>query len=166
MENIIKFVYTGFICWDQVDNMLDIIKDADFLGIDDIKEEGIKILVSDLKPQDAINAYNLSDICNSRLLKEKSQKTTIENFEYVQKTDQFLKINIDSIKDILSSDPMIYCKEKIFEGVLRWIVEDANARKSYLMEIFGIIKFGHANSDMVIRILTNGKILTQSKQHK
>ena len=154
METLIQFAYTGSISWDNQENLIDLIKDADFLGLDDVKEEGFRILAEDLNPLKAVDAYNLSNICSSDLLKEKSQKTILQNFEIVSKTDDFLKLSIDSVEDILLSDPLIECTEKIFEGVLRWIVKTLEVRKSHLTELFGLIQVGYADSDMVIRIAT------------
>ena len=166
MEIIIKFSYTGIIFWNEVIDLFDLIKSADFLGIDEIKEEGIKVLASDLDPLQSIDAYHLSFICNNVLLKRKSQGTIFENFEIISETREFLKLDIDALKDILSNDPVIRCTEKIFEGILRWLVEDLDRRKLCLMDIFELIQCGSVDLNMIAKIASNGKILTESPQHK
>lgn len=154
MEVAIEFAYTGFLCLEKVDNMLDFIRDADFLKIDDIKEEAIKIFLSHLNPLNAVEAYFLSSTYSSVLLKEESKKIILENFENVSKTNEFLKIEFDSLKEILTNNPKIECTEKIFEGVIRWIVQSLETRRKYLMDICGIIQFGNADINMVVRIAT------------
>ena len=166
MKTVIEFAYTGSISWKKIDNLPNFIRDADFLGIDDIKEEGIKILVSYLEPLEAVKAYHLSDICSNILLKEESYKVIFQNFGTVAETDDFLTLNIDSIKDILSSSYCIFPTEKIFRGVLKWIVKDIEVRKSHLKDIFELIECGRAHLDMILRISTDEKLLTESEQHK
>ena len=162
MEVLIKFAYTGSISWQMVSNVPDFIRDADYLGFDDLKEEGIKYLATNLHPLNAIEGYYLSDEWNSTLLKEASQNTIIKNFETLRENDGFLQLSMESLKDILSSVPFIYSSEKIFEGVLRWVVEDYEERKLHLMDLFQLIKVGYADSNMIHRIAQ--KLFKGSKQ--
>ena len=166
MENIIKFAYTGSISWDEVDNLLSFIKDADFLELDDVKDQGIKILMSNLDPQNALDAYHLSNICNSIILKNKSQEFILQNFDVVSASDEFQKLDIAIVKDILTTQPRNRCTQKIFEGILRWIVRDSEARKVYLSELFALLPFGLMNCKEVIRIATDEDILAIPLEHK
>ena len=166
MKTVIEFAYTGSISWHKIDDLPNFIKDADFLGIDDIKEEGMKFLASNLSPLEAVKAYHLSEICSNVLLKEKSYKTIFQNFGTVAETDEFLKLNINSLKDILSSRYCIHPTEDKFKGILKWIIEDLEGRKSHLKEVFELINCGRADVNMVLRTATDGKILTDSAQHK
>ena len=151
----------------MVNNLIDFIKDADFFRLDDIKDEAIQILVSNLvsNPLKSVEAYHLSDLCNSLLLKGSSQKTILQNIGIVSETSDFLKLDIESLKDILSSNPSICSTGKIFEGVLRWIVEDLEVRKSHLMDILRLIQFGCIDSNKIIKIATDGNILSGSVEH-
>ena len=166
MEAIIKYAYTGAIFWNEVDNLLDLIKVADYLDVNNLKEEAIKTLKSNLSPSDAIDAYHLSCIFNDISLKEISKDIILQNFEVVSETDKFLSLDFVPLKDILSNNSLIFWSEKILQGVLRWIVQDLELRKLYLMDIFGLIQFGHADFDVVLRNATDKNILTESVQHK
>ena len=160
------FAYTGSIFWDEVNNLIDLIKDADFFGIDDIKEEGIKILASELSLSNAIEAYYLSDTYSSTLLKDKSRKFILDNFDVLSDTSAFLKLTTNSFKDILSNNSSTSCVEKIFEGFLRWIAADLERRKSCFIEIFELTQFCRIDAHKIIKIATNEKTLSGSLQHK
>ena len=166
MEAVIKFAYTEYINWEKQKNLPDLIKDLDYFGIELLKEEAIIFLVRTLSPTNVVDVYHLSEIYCDKSLKERSQKAITANFETVSKSDEFLKLDVDSFKNILSSVPVLFCSEKIFEGVLSWIAKDIDTRKSYLMELLGLIQFGGVDSDMVITVMTESNILTESVQHK
>ena len=166
MEIIIKFAYTGSIAWGKVHNLVSMIEDADFLGLDDIKDQAIKILISNLDSKNAIDAYHLSNICGSILLKDKSQQVILQNFDIASNKDEFLNLDVASIKGILSTCSRIHCSEEIFEGILRWFVADLETRKSHLDDVLGLLDFDRFNDSKFIRITTNKNILTTSKEHK
>ena len=152
MEVLLNFAYTGSIYWDVMENFFGFLKDANFFGLDEAKEEGIKILISDLNPLIAIEAYTLSREVNSASLKSKSKKVILENIEVISSTDDFSKLNFESLKDILSNIPPIDPTEKIIEGILKWIESDLSTRKSYLQDILGTIQIWLADINMVVRI--------------
>ena len=148
-----------------MDELLYFIKDVDYLGIDDLKVASIKFLSSNLHTLRAIEAYNLSDLWNSIQLKNRSKKVILKKFEMLCQTDEFFKMSVDSIKDIFSSsDALIYCTEKMLKGILRWAVANLTVRKSQLEEIFDLIQFGYADSNMLTRV--TAKLQTKSIQHK
>ena len=165
MEKIIKFAYTGYLSWDN-ENLLDLIKVADYLGIDALKEKGIKCLQSSLNPLQAIHAYHLSCTWNNTSLKKKSKKIILQNFEILSETNEFLNLNINLFKDILSNDFQIHPTEKIFEGIVKWILENIEERKLHLEDIFKLIHYGRADINMILRIIADKKLLTSSSQHK
>ena len=152
MEVLLNFAYTGSIYWDVMENFFGFLKDANFFGLDEAKEEGIKILISDLNPLIAIEAYTLSREVNSASLKSKSKKVILENIEVISSTDDFSKLNFESLKDILSNIPPVDPTEKIIEGILKWIESDLSTRKSYLQDILGTIQIWLADINMVVRI--------------
>ena len=158
MEIFIKFAYTGTISWDAVENLEELIKDADFLGIIDIKEEAIKVFASDLDPLKAIETYNLSEMWNSSFLKEKCIKTVLKNFELVCSTDEFLQLNIELFKEILSSNSFISCTETFLKGILEWTMKDVDLRKICLTDILTLIGFGLFNADLSEGLATCFKI--------
>ena len=166
MENIIEFAYTGSIMWSKVHDLVSIVRDTDFLGLDDVRDQGIKILTSSLNSQNALDAYHLSNICGSILLKNKSQELILQNFDIVSRSEECLKMDAASIKDILSTHPPTHCTEKFFEGILRWFVADLEKRKSHLDDILGLVDFSLFNGDKLIEIATDENILTKSKEHK
>ena len=165
MEKIIKFAYTGFLSWDY-ENLLDLIKVADYLGIDALKEKGIQSLASNLNPLQAIQAYNLSCTWNHTLLKQKSKKIILQSVEVLSETEEFLNLDIDSLRDILSSDFLLHPTERIFKGILKWILENIEQRKSHLNDLLKLIDYGRADMDMVLRIIADGNMLTELWQHK
>ena len=163
MESIIEFAYTGFIMWKEVHNLISLIQDADFFGLEDLKDEGIKILISNLDSQNALDAYHLSKICNNILLKHKTQILILQNFDIVSETDEFLNLDVTSLKDILSTCPRIHYTEKFFEGILKWFAADLGTRKLHLNDIFGLVNVAFINPDKIRRVATNANILTTSK---
>ena len=156
MEIFIKFAYTGTISWDEVKDLHELIQDADFLGLVNLKEEAIKIFAANLEPLKAIEAYHLSGIWNSNFLKEESFKIILQHFESISSTDEFLQLNIESFKDLLSSNPFISCTDTLLKGILGWIMRDIEMRKMCLMEILELIQFGLFAADlkMIIRVTT------------
>ena len=156
MEIFIKFAYTGTISWDEVKDLHELIQDADFLGLVNLKEEAIKIFVAELDPLKAIEAYHLSKMWNSNFLKEESFKIILQHFELLSSTDEFLQLNIQCFKDLLSSNPFISCTDTLLKGILGWIMRDIEMRKMCLMEIFELIQFGLFAADlkMIIRVTT------------
>ena len=163
MRNIIQFAYTGSITWNEVQNMVSLIKDADFFGLDDIKEQGLKILSSCLDASNSLEAYHLSNILSISLLKKQCQQLIFQNFDIVSKSEEFIKLDFASVKDIFSHR-RIHCTEKIFEGILRWIVTDLEIRKLHVNDVLGLVDYTHFDSDKFIRIATN--VSMASKEHK
>ena len=142
------------------------IKDADFLGIEDIKEEGIKILAYHLNSQEVVKAYHLSDLCNSSLLKEHCQRYILQNFEDISRSDEFLKLDVNSVKDIFKSDLINFCSIKAYKGVLRWLVADLEKRKPHLNDVLELIRIDRIDFREFSRMTTNENILTKSTDHK
>ena len=133
--------------------------------MDDLKENCIEFLTSSLNPDQAIHAYHLSCAWNHIPLKQNTKKNILQNFDILSETEDFLNLNIDSLKDILSNF-LIHPSEKIFKGILKWILKNIEERKVYLEDIFKLIHYGRADIDMIVRIVGDGKTLTASSQHK
>ena len=87
--------------WNKVHNLVNMIKDADFLGLDDVKDQGIQFLLSNLDFHNALAAYHLSNLYCNILLKDTSQEFILQNFDIISETDEFINLDVVLIKDIL-----------------------------------------------------------------
>lgn len=152
MKIFLKFAYTGCISWKNVDNLFEFLKDADFLGLDDVREEGIKLFLPHVNQINAIEAYHFSERCRNKLLKQKCRQVILRDFAIISRTGEFLDLSSDALKDILSSDPFISCTQSKLKSILKWVERDLDSRRLHLMDIFGLINFGHADITTIIKM--------------
>lgn len=64
-----------------------------------------------------------------------------EHFRDVMATDRLRNLNVDQIKEILSSDELNVNSEiEVYEGLMQWIKADAAQRSKNLSELLGLVR--------------------------
>ena len=85
---------------------------------------------------------SLGNIFSVREVESRAHNYLLERFEYVCKTDEFLKLAADQVEKFLIMDDIIVrSEESIFECILRWIAKDPADRVDHFDRLVQCVRF-------------------------
>ena len=143
MDVLIAFAYTGKITLTE-DNVESLIIVADYLQLNDIKQECGKFLTSILRVENVYKTYQFADAVNCSSLKEESHKFICWNIHHlVHKTKDFLDFKFNLLRDVLIENDLryaIFSPSELIEIIIQWLTHNINDRKMHLPELIRCVK--------------------------
>lgn len=142
VSQLVSYAYTGSvgICRQNVQNLL---AAASLFEIMPVHNACAKFLETQLDCSNCLGIHAFAQIHSCTDLMEKAWEHIEKNFTAVSRSEEFLNLSLDQIIQIISSDELNVEKEEvIFEAVFAWIMADEKERKSYLNELFPLVRIG------------------------
>lgn len=166
MEALIDFAYTGVIIISE-ENVQALAKDADYLGLDDVKEECVNFLSSCIECDNFFEINRLAETLNSTSLAKICDKFMRDNFDDILQTNECLNLHFTHLRDLLSGNNLkLLSQEKVFNAVMRWMMHDINERKNLLGDLLSLVKLADLSADYIITYLRKGEMAVIVDQQK
>ncbi|XP_077289919.1 kelch-like protein 25 [Arctopsyche grandis] len=130
IDAIFKFCYTGIIYIDE-----DL--------YEKFKELATQLQITNLyyKTINLNNCLEALTLSNDPTSIEKAMDLTLENFDTLHKTQNFLRLPVNILVDIIKSDILNVSSETfVLNSVKLWVEEDQNKRKPKLEELLSFVK--------------------------
>lgn len=160
------FAYTGEIEVSE-SNADSLMLDADFLGLKDIADECAKFLESCITVENALAINHSAEMLNYEKLQEKSSNFILRHFLSFEKTEQFLHISLDYLKEIISSDGLqVASEEHVYTAMMRWLKHDLERRQEHLPQLLRCIRLPYLTADYLINDVLKNELIAASEECK
>lgn len=160
MEAFINFAYTGRITITQA-NVLDLTRDADYIGMTDVRDECVKFLETKcMHPQTVFETHRLADMINCAPLKLSCRRYMRSNFHEISQSEDYVKIDLEFLKEIVPSNrTQDYPQETVFDAVMRWMVHRVSDREVCISELMGLLRLSDLDVDYFINFMKEAAIM-------
>ncbi|CAI9722647.1 10 [Octopus vulgaris] len=142
MNSILEFAYTQE-CSINCNNVEDLLVAADYFNMIRLLQCCCEFLATGLTAENCIGIRRLAQIYSCRELQLAAHSYILQNFSIVyRRSDEFQRLNIDDICEIISSDNLnVKSEEIVFDGIVDWISYDPNNRKHYFNRLLQKVRF-------------------------
>uniref|UniRef100_A0A0L8GDM9 BTB domain-containing protein n=2 Tax=Octopus bimaculoides TaxID=37653 RepID=A0A0L8GDM9_OCTBM len=142
MNSILEFAYTQE-CSINCNNVEDLLVAADYFNMIRLLQCCCEFLATGLTAENCVGIRRLAQIYSCRELQLAAHRYILQNFSIVyRRSDEFQRLNIDDICEIISSDCLnVKSEEIVFDGIVDWISYDPNKRKHHFNRLLQKVRF-------------------------
>ena len=166
VKSLIDYIYNGNVDIDD-ENVLQLLAAADYLQLLDAKQFCFEYL------EENIGSENWSEILKAVIMyrdnkiKDKVYLFITEYFDEIIATDQFIAFSQDDLKDLVSNLDRSKVKEtSIYEGIMKWIKHDLEARRDALLDLFRLIKIDQLPHEIIEKVMEEDSIKNNLECHR
>lgn len=135
LEELINFCYSGR-TEISVDNVQNLMCASSLLQLTSVKQACVEFLHRVLHPSNCLGIRSFADTFCCGDLVEAAGVFAMKNFSDVSKSEEFLTLDPDELKALISSDDLnVKIEEEVFEAVMSWTEKDIDERKDFLPEL-------------------------------
>ncbi|KAJ9584064.1 hypothetical protein L9F63_021601, partial [Diploptera punctata] len=127
------------------DNILEILTAANFLGIKELEEQCWAFINSeDMFSEDtAFLLYLEAKKIGNNSVMEMMIPRIMKFFLTLVSSKDFLDLSVDQLCIILRSNYIcVHCEMEVFMSAVRWLMQEWDVRKEYVIEVMGCVRFG------------------------
>ncbi|GIY20627.1 kelch-like protein 26 [Caerostris darwini] len=162
IDHIIKFAYTGKIDID-IENVEEILKAASFLQIEIVVQMCERILKRQLSFGNCLGIRDISFQHGLLDLFDKSNSFVYINFKTISFEDEFLKLDLEELKKLISSEDVLVESElDLCNAVLRWLDHDSLGRGPLFPQILSKIRLPLLPYGYLRNVLDCNKIISEN----
>ncbi|XP_078354444.1 kelch-like protein 7 [Oculina patagonica] len=162
ISDVLQFIYTGKVSID-LSNARDLVVIADFLIIPSLKSKAALILESSVKVSNCLALESFATLYNCEALKQVAVTCKFENFVAVAKSADFKGLDLERVKELISSDDINVSKEhEVYEAVIDWVKHDLPSRECFLAELLKCVRLSSISEDNLRKILDEELITNNS----
>ncbi|XP_077289869.1 kelch-like protein 25 [Arctopsyche grandis] len=119
------------------------------------KELAEKLKIESIAPQfltvDRTNCLEVLRLSDDKISKRTAMKSTVDNFNTLYKTQDFLSVPVSDLVEILKSDDInVHSEEDVFNAVKLWVNFDLTNRQSELEDLLRIVKLPLLSMEFVV----------------
>lgn len=163
MEALISFTYTGQITLAEA-NVQSLAKDADYMGVVDIKDKCIEFLASRIYPSNVFQIHELAVSLSCASLKERCYQFMRNCFKNISHTEEYLNLDFIFLKDIMSNNKLRdHSQEKAYNAVMKWIIHDLCQRRAHLEDLLKLIRLSDLTADHLVKLFFKEEMATQEE---
>lgn len=126
-----------------INNVQDLLKDADYMGLTNIKDKCLEFLHSNeycVNFRHAFEIYRLGDPRGYDRLMKRCRQLMRNYFMDISRTDEYHYLDFDLLKSMLSITYLYTESDQIFSGVMRWILHNVSERRGYLEDLLRLAR--------------------------
>ena len=166
VKSLIDYIYNGNIDIDD-ENVLQLLAAADYLQLLDAKQFCFEYLEENLGIENWSEISKAVIMYRASVIKDKVYLFITEHFDEIITTDQFTALFQDDLKDLISNLDRSKVKEtSIFEGIMKWIKHDLEARRDALLDLFRLIKIDQLPHEIIEKVMEEDLIKNNVECHR
>ena len=157
LEDVLEFIYTGYVFIFSERNAKDLIIAADFLLLICLKTFAGRFLEQRLTNYNCISTFYFAEKYQCEELVAKTRKFVHENFASVAELNEFLDLESEEVERwILSDDICVAAEEDVLKIIQKWTEQNESDRKAKFEELFRHVRLVLVSRDvLVVDIVTN-----------
>ena len=141
MKILLDFTYTGQLTL-NLDDVVEVLSAACHLQMKSAIELSCDFLLSELSTRTCVDVLNVGEMFALCSVRSSALEHILDNFEKVAETDQYYKLDVDHMKELLVSDRLRTTTElSLFLHVMKWINFDYDRRARHIIDLMECIRF-------------------------
>ena len=153
MQSILEFVYTGkkFV---TEENVTEALEASVLLGIKTVSQMCENLLLQKLNVENCLEILELCYTHNCERLKTEILTFIIPNFVNVMKQNNFQKLKLNDLIQLIKSDELnVISEEIVVESVLKWAKKtEENVREQNLDKVLPYLRLGHLSAETLFSL--------------
>ncbi|XP_077283530.1 kelch-like protein 5 [Arctopsyche grandis] len=140
MQALIPYCYTGIIDL-QEETVENILSAARLLQLNAVVNACCDFLQQQLHPSNCLGIAMFAEQQSCLSLQMQASEYTRQNFMEVYKNQEFLKLSLDQLAELLKSDDLnVTSEEHVFESMMTWFMYDQLNREKFLHTLLEYVK--------------------------
>ncbi|KAH7717059.1 Protein KEL-3 a [Aphelenchoides avenae] len=164
LEQVLNFVYTGKIriSTANVEKLMDA---ADYLQLSIITEQCSALMRNRISAANVLGIREFANLHNSTKTVESADRYIYKHFVSVSKSDEFLKLSVDRVVEILSKDELhVDSEEQVFEAGIRWLQHEADSRTMHSARVLSAVRMPLLKPSFISDQVTTNPLVRNSVQ--
>ena len=151
LEDVLEFIYTGYVEIDDERNAKDLIIAADYLLLVCLKTFAGRFLKQRLSHSDYISTFYFAEKYQCEELVARTRKFVHENFASVAELDEFLDLEAEEVERWISSDDIcVAAEEDVLKIIQNWTKQNGSDRKAKFEELFRHVRLILVSRDVLV----------------
>ena len=151
LEDVLEFIYTGYVEIDDERNAKDLIIAADYLLLVCLKTFAGRFLKQRLSHSDCISTFYFAEKYQCEELVARTRKFVHENFASVAELDEFLDLEAEEVERWISSDDIcVAAEEDVLKIIQNWTKQNESDRKAKFEELFRHVRLILVSRDVLV----------------
>eukprot|EP00058_Branchiostoma_floridae_P023565 XP_002609055.1 hypothetical protein BRAFLDRAFT_59454 [Branchiostoma floridae] len=164
MALLLDYIYTSE-AKITIDNCQGLLSAAELFQFLDLKHACAAFLQRHLDMSNSLGIQHFALAHQCLALKEEAQKYTLDHFPDVAKSDEFLDISLDVLRQYICNPATnVKGKEQILEAVMRWVQWDDDNRKRHLPDLLKVTQLNKIAPDYLDRLSDDYYLIRESKE--
>jgi len=150
MSTLLDFAYCGELrlC---LDTITEVLAAANYLQMAAATTLCCEFLIRELGIHTAVDVYKIGVMFSLNGIKNRAVEHIIENFETVATTEQFMKLDVVLLCELLASNQLeIHSELILFKHVERWLQHDTQKRAKCAFQLMQHIRFPLMTPEMLV----------------
>lgn len=149
LQAVVAYTYSAEFVLSS-DRVLLLMVAADLLQMVPLRDECSVFLQQQLCPDNCLSTRAFAGMHNCSHLFNICTKYVSDHFEDVIACDEYLYLQGDQLKDLISRDEIrVTCEEEVYSAVMRWVYHDLEARRDSLPEILSHVRLPFVSSQFL-----------------
>ena len=135
LELLVQYFYTSEI-YITTDNVQELLSVSCMFQITSLKDACCEFMRRHLGVTNCLGVRAMADLHSCAQLRKLADNFAKKNFTSVIESEEFLKLEVEHLIDLFSSDDLgVASEEKVYEAVMIWIQHDPINREEYLIQL-------------------------------
>ena len=161
MKKILSGIYTGIVDLDE-ENIREVLHAASLMQLDFIINECESFMNQTLHHFNFYLFLDLAKLYSFDKLMSKINSYLLKNFDEICLKSDFLKLEMEKIKEILASDDLETAEESnIFRFIINWVGEDLEHRKQHFPQLFHYVRLQFIPIEYVVRTIRKNEFVNE-----
>ena len=162
VEEVLEFIYTGqaSISYSSAHELL---VASDYLIIPSLKSQTSQFLEKSMNVSNCFTLESFACQFNCDSFRQTAIKFMNENFVAVVKSEDFLILEFNKVKELMCRDELnISEEEEVYEAVLTWVKHDLSSRECFLADLLKCLRVFSLSKYSIDRILKKEELVKKS----
>ena len=137
----LRFIYTGDALITDATTAQDLFKMADYLIIPSLKTKVSDYLKESIDATNCLALESLAVQFGCESLQQVATTFKLKNFVSVVKSEDFMELDFEKVKELVSHDEIIVSKEEdVYGAVIKWVKHDTQSRECLFPELLKCLR--------------------------
>ncbi|XP_022090242.1 kelch-like protein 17 [Acanthaster planci] len=166
VEQLVQFAYTAEINIGEK-NVQSLLPAASLLQLHSVRDACCKFLLGQLDPSNCLGIRRFADMHGCYDLEQSSHLYSLQNFNHVVNTEEYLHLPADEVMQLISSEQLnITSEEDVFNAVVLWVRADMPTRQRYVAKLMERVRLPLLTRDFLVNTVETEPIIRSSPECK
>ena len=163
IAEVLQFMYTGRTSISS-SNAQDLVVASDYLIIPKLKSKAAQFLEGSINASNCLALESFASQYNCDSLKQTAVKYKYEHFVDVVKSEDFLSLGFEKVKELMCKDELnVSEEEQVYEAVMAWVKHDLSTRECFLLDLLKCLRLFSMSKYSLRKIINKEELITENR---